>query len=194
MANSSDSENFDEDIASLVTNLESLTKLINKTNGINKKSSNHDDLLRKITKRFDILDQVLEKLRTIMRKLNVAYEEQNRELKRRANNIKTRAYSETVYTDVCTEITDDESIQYTARTTHDAQTRRCYQEPTEQRETIYNEPAKPSEALHTVETLNGINDARMEELIKSVRFARIRVSDAASLLRMILKMDGENSG
>ena len=45
---------------------------------------------------------------------------------------------------------------------------------------------KPAEALRTVETLNGINDTGVEEFIKSVRFARTRVSDTASLLHMIL--------
>ena len=42
---------------------------------------------------------------------------------------------------------------------------------------------KPSEALRTVETFN---DTGVEEFIKSVRFARTRVSDTAYLLRIIL--------
>ncbi|KAK9296900.1 hypothetical protein QLX08_009210 [Tetragonisca angustula] len=45
---------------------------------------------------------------------------------------------------------------------------------------------KPLEALRTVETLNGINNTGVEEFINSVGFARTRVSDTASLLRMIL--------
>ena len=45
---------------------------------------------------------------------------------------------------------------------------------------------KPSETLRTVETHNGINDTGVEEFIKSVEIARTRVSDTASLLRMIV--------
>ncbi|KAK1132223.1 hypothetical protein K0M31_016345 [Melipona bicolor] len=122
-----------------------------------------------------------------MKKLEITYEERNHELKRLVNGMKAYAYSKTVHTDIRPEVTDDESTQYTAKTTHETQARRNYQEPTERRETTYNEPTmKPSEALRTVKTLNGINHFQMEEFIESVRFARTRVSDTASLLRMIL--------
>ena len=138
MASSPDSQNLSEAIASLATNMETLSKQINKQKDIN-----------------------------------------------------ACTYSETVYTDIQPEVTDDESThhQYTARMTHEpvkVDYKKTREEPKSRITSHTEQIMKPAEALRTVETLNGINDTGVEEFIKSVRFARTRVSDTASLLHMIL--------
>lgn len=55
---------------------------------------------------------------------------------------------------------------------------------------IYGEHANymliPSEALRTMESLNGRNDTGVEKFIKSIKFTRTRNDDKESLLHMIL--------
>ncbi|KAK9296899.1 hypothetical protein QLX08_009209 [Tetragonisca angustula] len=94
MASSSDSQNLSEAIASLAINMETLYKQVNKQN---ERASGQDELFRKIAKRSESHDQTLEKLTSIIKKLETAHEEQNRELKRLANNINACTYSETVH-------------------------------------------------------------------------------------------------
>ncbi|XP_043263113.1 uncharacterized protein LOC122403580 [Colletes gigas] len=76
------------------------------------------------------------------------------------------------------ELTDDEGDLRTARAEPRSHT------STAPATTVSN--LKTADALRMVETLYGKDDIGVEEFIKSVRFARNRVNDPESLLRMII--------
>ena len=69
--------------------METLSKQINRQN---ERASSQDELFQKIAKRSETHDKALEKLITIIKKLEIAHEEQNHELKRLANNINACTY------------------------------------------------------------------------------------------------------
>ncbi|KOX75599.1 hypothetical protein WN51_12788 [Melipona quadrifasciata] len=73
-----------------------LTKQINK---IDERNLNYEDMLKKITKRMDSHEQVLENLTKVMRRLEIATEKRNTELKNLAHELKTYAYFKRIHTD-----------------------------------------------------------------------------------------------
>lgn len=163
MANLPDSQKLSEAIALLVTNIESLSKQINRQS---ERLSHRDDLLRKITKQLDTHDQALEKLTAITKKLEIAYEERNHELKRLVNGVKAYAYSKTVHTDIRPEVTDDESTQYTAKTTHEnASQMRLSRTNRTEGDNLQRTNNETFRSITYRE--NGINNTRVEEFIES---------------------------
>ncbi|KAK1120213.1 hypothetical protein K0M31_012580 [Melipona bicolor] len=178
MATQIDLQKLNETITS---NFELLTKQINERNSI------YDDNFKKINRRTDSHEQMLENLTKIIRKLEIANEKQNTEFKNLAQDLKTYAYSETVHTDLAPEMTEDETVYYSEKTTQRANTKKSKRESANQKEATREDLIlKPTDALRVIESLNGTNDIGVEEFIKSVKLARTRVNDQIILLRMII--------
>ncbi|KAK1118220.1 hypothetical protein K0M31_015265 [Melipona bicolor] len=114
----------------------------------------------------------------MIKKMEIAHERQNNEFKNLARDLKTYAYSETVHTDLAPEITEDETIYYSKKTTQRANTKKSKRESGNQKETTRKDlTLKPTDALRVIESLNGTNDIGVEEFIKSVKLAKTRVND-----------------
>ncbi|KAK1118219.1 hypothetical protein K0M31_015264 [Melipona bicolor] len=128
-----------------------------------------------------------------MRKMELAHEKQLNEFKNLARDLRTYAYTETIYTDPAFEITDDETTQCsdnpTRRNTHTQKThtQKIKQDSANRKKTTREDSTlKATDALRMIENLNGINDIGVEEFIKSVKLAKTRLNDEISLLRMII--------
>lgn len=178
-------------VTTVLSHLESITKQLKRQEDAN---ARQEKILAKISDRVQTQDEAIKKLASAVKLIDAERHDQAIELKKLGSMLGFVT------------LTEDGKSPIRTRATTEPGTNEDEDNATELRTTVGRQPhqptaplkgqpvnselsintLKPSEALRTVETLNGRNDIGVEEFIKSVRFARSRTNDQETLLRMIL--------